>query len=253
MPRKSRTLRIAQTADLIEKYTNAGLEDTRVCRFAKDMLFRLERGKALSSGRRKFLDDVIEQGVPEPKGDSEYIAMIDEAIGTPGASHTNVLRDFRGKLVRGWQLSEKQKSWCDSLIEKAKDIREDSYWRPDEELTERIKLAVSCYVCYSGGYWDTHPGGWRAMSTARQWVAGEIHIIDEYTVKKLFKSVAGKLREMENPKFQIGSICYHNNIPAIVLDGPIPTNSGIAYPVLVDGNVVQSTTITKRRTKARKS
>jgi hypothetical protein len=90
------------------------------------------------------------------------------------------------------------------------------------------------------------------MSTARQWVAGEIHIIDEYTVEKLFKSVAGKLREMENPKFQIGSICYHNNIPAIVLDGPIPTNSGIAYPVLVDGNVVQSTTITKRRTKARK-
>ena len=61
------------------------------------------------------------------------------------------------------------------------------------------------------------------------------------------------IKQMENPKFQIGSICYHNNIPAIVLDGPIPTNSGIAYPVLVDGNVVQSTTITKRRTKARKS
>ena len=216
MSRKSSKLRIEQTVDLIEKYTAAGLEASRVCRFAKDMLYRLNKGKALSPRRRKFLDNVIDQGVPEPKGDLVYIAKIDEAIATEGIDFENVLRDFRGKLVQGWDLSEKQKAWCDNLIEKAKSIRDGSFWRPDDDLSKRIEVAVSCFVCYSEAYWDTHPGGYRAIMKAKQWLSGEISIIDERTVEKLFKTVAGKLRAMENPRYQVGAIGFHLNKPAIV-------------------------------------
>ncbi len=249
MPRKSRELRLAQTVDLISKYEEAGLGTDRVCNFARQMKSMLERKKALSPRRRAFLDKVIADGVPEPKGDLEYIAKIDEAIETPGIEKSDVLLEFRGKLMRGWELSEKQKAWCDALIFKAQTIREGTYWRPSDEMTERIKLAVSCYVCYSGTYWETHPGGWRAMSRARAWVAGDVTIIDERTVEKLFKSVAGKLREMENPKFTAGDIAYYKNRPAIILEGPIPTTHGVGYDILVDGEIKRSVNLNKRRRK----
>ena len=246
MPRKSRETRLQQTIDLISKYEEAGLGSDRVCVFARDMKYRLERKKALSPRRRAFLDSVIEQGIPEPKGDPEYIAKIDAAIATPGVENADVLREFRGKISRGWSLSEKQTNWCNALIKKAAEIRDGTYWRPDEEMTKRIETAVACYVCYSGSYWDSHPGGWRAMSKARQWLSEEVAIIDQYTVEKLFKTVAGKLREMENPRFQSGNICYYNNKPAIVLEGPVPTNRGIAYDILIEGNVVRTTSMSKR-------
>jgi len=251
MPRKSHALRLSQTTAVIATFEEAGLGNDRLCRFARDMESRLQRKKALSTRQRTFLDGVIEQGVPEPKGDPEYVAKIDAAIATEGFEGTEVLRDFRGKLVRGWDLSEKQKSWCDNLIEKAESIRDGSFWRPDEAIAARIKLAVSCYPCYSAGYWDTHPGGQRAISKARNWVDKLSPIIDEYTVNKLFKTVAGKLREMENPRFQIGNIGFYQNIPAIILEGPIPTRSGIAYDVLVDGAVIRTSSLAKRFKKNR--
>ena len=252
MPRKSRELRLAQTINVIAEFEAAGLGTDRLCQFARDMKFRLERNKPLSTKRRAFLDSIIEQGVPEPKGDLEYIAKIDEAIATEGIDFENILRDFRGKLARGWDLSEKQKAWCDKLLEKAATIRDGSFWRPNESITKRIELAVSCFVCYSGGYWDTHPGGYRAIMKAKQWLDGDLVLIDEYTVQKLFKAVAGKLREMENPKFQVGGIGFHLNKPAVILEGPIPTNRGIAYDVLVDGQVHRTTILAKRFKKEKK-
>ena len=252
MPRKSRELRLSQTINVIAEFEAAGLGNDRLCRFARDMKFRLERNKPLSTKRRAFLDSVIDQGVPEPKGDLVYIAKIDEAIATEGIDFADILRDFRGKLARGWDLSEKQKAWCDNLIEKAETYRDGSYWRPDESLSKRIELAVSCFVCYSGGYWDTHPGGYRAIMKAKQWMSGEIAVIDERTVEKLFKAVAGKLREMENPRFQVGAIGFHLNKPAVILEGPIPTSRGIAYDVLVDGQVYRTTVLSKRFKKEKK-
>lgn len=248
MPRKSRALRLAQTIDLIEKYEVAGLGNDRICNFARDMRWRLERGKALSAGRRRFLDDVIEQGVPEPKGDVEMIARIDEAIATDGATGKHVLSDFRGKLVRGWDLSEKQLEFCNALIAEAKEVREGTYWRPDEETTERIKRAVSCYICYSANYWATHPGGAKAMDAARNWLAGSSVKITEYHVKKLFKAVAGRLRDLENPKFSEGLLAFYGpqREPAVVLGGPKPTRNGIAYDVLIGGQVLTTKHLYKR-------
>ena len=248
MPRKSKALRLAQTIDLIEKYEAAGLGTDRVCNFAKDMRWRLERGKAPSAGRRRFLDDVIEQGVPEPKGDPVLIDRIDEAIATEGAEGVGFLRQFRGIVARGWGLSEKQARFCEKLIDSAKAIREDTFWRPDEETTERIKLAVSCYICYGANYWTTHPGGARAMDAARNWLAGDTVRISEYHVEKLFKSVAGKLRDLENPRFSEGDFAFHSShrLPGVILSGPKPTRTGIAYDVLVGGQIITSTNLYKR-------
>jgi hypothetical protein len=258
MARKSQAIRLQQSINTLEAYTASGLGNASQARFMIDMIARIKRGKYPSKRQREWLDSIIEEGVPTSKGDPEYIAKIDEALDTEGIDFSQILTEFRGKLVRGWDLSEKQKAWCDSLIVKAAGIRDGSYWRPDAELTERIKLAVSLMPCYSDGFWDTHPGGHRAMSKAVLWLDKRQPTIDEYTVEKLFKSVKGKLRELENPKFEIGSLAYCEVFPngmssrstkmsGIVVSAPIPTRHGISYEILVNGEILSSTRLSKRR------
>ena len=260
MARKSQALRITQAKETLSSYTAAGLMAMSQARFLVDMIRRMENGRYPTKRQRDWLDSIITKGVPAPKGDLEYIAKIDEAIATEGIDFVQVLTDFRGKLVRGWDLSQKQKDWCDSLIVKAEDIRNGSHWQPDDAMTERIKIAVSVAVCYNQNYWYTHGGGEKAMRKAKEWLAGELKFIDEWTVNKLFKTVAGRLREMENPKFEMGSMGYvpwkqlgddgkvsHARKPGIIIAGPTPTRSGVAYDILVNGEVITSTNINKRR------
>ena len=253
MARKSKMLRYTQAKHTLAAYTAAGLETMSQARFLQDMIRRLERNKYPTKRQRDWLDTIIEEGVPAPKGDQDYIAKIDEAITTEGIDFKNILLDFRGKLVMGWDLSAKQKIWCDNLIEKAKTIRENTFWRPDADLSARIKTAVDCSVCYNDHYWSTHPGGAKAVHKAKIWLSDTTTIIDEYTVTKLLKSVTGKLREMENPKFNSGDLGYFaprgmtTPIVGIVLAGPVPTSAGIAYDILVDGEIITTTQIKKRR------
>ena len=108
-------------------------------------------------------------------------------------------------------------------------------------------MAVACSVCYSAIYWDTHPGSARALQKARLWLGGSVAIIDEYVVKKLFKAVSGKLKEVENPKFVPGSFAYLQNKPVMVLSGPVPRYNGISYDVLSDGEIKTTVYLTKRR------
>ncbi len=259
MARKSKILRLDQAKETLAAYTSAGLEGSSQARFMRDMIGRMERNRYPTKRQRDWLDSIIEEGVPAPKGDPEYIAQIDAALATEGIDFAHVLTDFRGKLVRGWDLSQKQKIWCDSIIKKAEEIRSDDYWRPDAAMTEKIKLAVSCEICYTNHYWSTHSGGYSAITKAKAWLSGNTRIIDEWTVNKLFKTVAGKLREMENPKFVHGSLGYisvwdpsigtgqHVKTPGIILAGPVPTTRGISYDILANGKVITSTEITKRR------
>lgn len=257
MARKSQALRLTQAKETLEAYERGGLADASQARFMRDMIRRMTNGRYPTKRQRDWLDSIIEEGVPAPKGDAVYIAKIDEALRTEGIDFAQVLTDFRGKLVRGWNLSAKQKAWCDSLIKKAEEIRLGNYWRPDEAMTERIKLAVSVEPCYNDVYWQTHGGGRTAMNKAKLWLAGELKIIDEWAVNKLFKTVAGKLREMENPRFEPGDMGYlsvfnrekseHERAMGIIVGGPTPSRGGIAYEILVNGEVLLSANIGKRR------
>ena len=84
MPRKSKTLRLQQAKDTLSGYVSAGLRTASQARFLADMISRMERDRYPTKRQRDWLDRIIEEGVPEPKGDLEYIAKIDEALSTDG-------------------------------------------------------------------------------------------------------------------------------------------------------------------------
>ena len=67
--RKSLKLRTSQAVALKEAYEDASMADDYRYRFINDMCTRLSRGKALTKKQRSWLDNLIDEGVPAPKGD----------------------------------------------------------------------------------------------------------------------------------------------------------------------------------------
>ena len=142
MARKSRDLRLSQTKDLIAKYEAAGLGNDKVCRFMRDMEYRLERNKGLSTGRRNWLDRLIDEGVPEAKN-PERVEEILAAANLEGMQEKkSVLEDFAGKVRKGWSLSEKQEKWLHAMLIEAQDIRENGVWHPSDELKADLEICL---------------------------------------------------------------------------------------------------------------
>jgi hypothetical protein len=163
-------------------------------------------------------------------------------------------------LVRGYNLSEKQVAWCDNLIEQASQLRNGTFWRPDEETTARLRLAVSLKDCYDNSYWSTHGGMYKALTNVERWLSGDAIRVDEWSVNMAFKAVRGRLRDLECPRFEVGNKCFvsrpHKNEDGrtewkpefgIVIDGPKVQNRSIVYDVLVGSEVISTPNAKKRR------
>lgn len=253
--KKSAELRIAQAKESITAYESAGLGDDRNCRFVKDMLRRLEAGKGLSQRQRSWFDSIIEQGVPAPKGDPDLIKRLQACatvVGLPD-SEARVLVDFAGRISRGWDLSEKQLAWVEKILVRAEHIKANGPWVPDAAVIKKLKYCAQLERGYSSIYWMTHVGALNALNKVHKFLSGETSVIDEWTVNKVFKAMSRPLRELENPKFNIGEMCWcrlgtGGKVPALVAAGPYVNASGVVvYDVLVDGVLVGTSTITKRR------
>ena len=263
MPRKSRQLRLTQATDLAAQYDAVGLSDDYRGRFIRDMSARLQRGRGLSKKQRDWLDTLIEEGVPAPKGDPELIARIESAVAVEGMRDfdTRMLSEFAGKLRRGWDLSEKQMKWMGDLLSKAEELAKHGPWTPDEETIEKLKLCVKLSKGYNSVYWQTHGGTFKALESVRNYLSGH-GTADEWCVNKLLKAMARPLRELENPKFVPGQMywLYVRNqypesggsyAPALVADGPYVSeeNGNVVYSALVNGEMVETDKITKQRRK----
>ena len=268
MPRKSTALRLSQTLTLIEGYEQAALGEHRNARFARDMAARLGRGKGLSPKQRKWLDSIIEEGIPAPKDTTLYDRIM-EAIDVDGMQDkAQILSDFAHKAFNGWDLSPKQQAWLDKMLAEADHFRAHGPWRPTDDVITRLRLALQVARGYSGTYWSTHGGTRKAYETVAAWITGEDAkgpgesnptVIDEWCCDKLLKSMARPLRELDNPKFTPGEMRWlfirktypetgGDYAPALVTSGPYVSEKGdVVYDALVNGEMVTTTQLTKQR------
>ena len=268
MSRKSRALRLSETLTVIEDYENAGLSEHRNVRFARDMSARLNRDRGLTPKQRKWLDSIIEEGVPAPKDTTLYDRII-EARDTDGMQDkVQILNDFAHKAFNGWALSEKQQAWLDKMLAEADGFRANGPWRPADDVIARLRTALQVAQAYSSTYWSTHGGSRKAYETVAAWITGEDAkapgernpaTIDEWCCDKLLKAMARPLRELDNPKFTPGEMRWFyirktyperggDYAPALVANGPYVSERGeVVYDALVNGEMVTTTQLTKQR------
>ncbi len=246
MPRKSRELRLSQATALVAAYEEANMAEDYRARFARDMAARLTRNRGTSTKQRNWLDTLIEEGVPAPKGDRALIARIEAAQAVVGmrAYDINILSEFLGKVVRGWDLSAKQAEWMEGILAEADRIAVEGPYTPDAETLEKLALCVALAPGYSGNYWDTHGGTRKAMLAVKEYLDNGT-TLDEWAVNKLLKAMAGKLRELlETPYVTPSKPCWvvegqddttFRNVWGLgaVMGAPSVNERGtIVYPVL---------------------
>ncbi len=246
MPRKSRELRLSQATALVAAYEEANMADDYRARFARDMAVRLTRGKGTSTKQRNWLDTLIEEGVPAPKGDPVLLARIEAAQAVEGmtAHDVQILGEFAGKIARGWDLSEKQTAWMTGILDKADDVAANGPWHPTAEQVEKLTACVKLAKNYSPTHWGNNPGTFKALQTVAHYLTNG-GTIEEWHVNKLLKAMKGKLRELfETPYVTPEKPCWaldgvapgatRNWGLATVMGAPTVNKSGqIVYPVLM--------------------
>ncbi|MBK25129.1 MAG: hypothetical protein CME70_14120 [Halobacteriovorax sp.] len=250
MTRKSRELRLSETQALIAGYTEVGLENSRNCRFAIDMEYRLRNGRGLSPKRRAWLDSIIEQGVPEAKS-PELVAKITESANLDGMQHRRkVMLDFASKIRMGWDLSEKQQSWLDNMMAEAKKIQLEGKWIPSDELIEKLRLAIRIAASKNEYYFQHRVGTAKAYEKVNSWInwkdrapshqsLEEPHL-DEWACNKLLKAFKKIFEELDNPSHVIGDMRYYKGQVALIADAPYVTDRGqLVYPTLVNGTMLE--------------
>jgi hypothetical protein len=257
MPRKSHDLRLSQAVNLLESYEAASHRGGEVS-FVRDMIGRMQRRKQMSAKQRNWLDSLIEQGVPAPKGNTALIEEIERLLKVTGTDHVrDTLSDFLFREKKGWTLSPKQIAFRDRLMDEARDIERDGPWNPSSEQAEKLRSCVAMAPSRSQVYWSTHPGEQKAVAKVIEWLSEETPFVDEWSVLKVIHSFRSGLRELENPYASTGDIVWGNHgnfygLMALVTGGPEIDKSGrIKYPVLIDGvsEAFSKGMITKRRPK----
>lgn len=249
MPRKSKALRLQQAQELVAAYESSNLADDYRARFARDMVRRLTRDRGLSKRQREWLDTLIEEGVPEPKGDLELLAEIESAqtvVGVP-ARDVQILGEFAHKVRRGWKLSEKQERWMLGILANVERIRVEGPWAPTAEQLVKLQACVKLAKSYSATHWANNPGTYRAVQAVEHYI-NHGGTIEEWHVNKLLKALKGKLRELfEAPYVTPEKPCYvyegvnevaagqptgHWNLGAVMGPPSVSDTGRIVYPIL---------------------
>ena len=212
MPRKSQALRLQQAQDLIAAYNAAGVGGTGF-RFMNDMVSSMSRGKYPTKRQRDWLDRLIDEGVPESKGDEGLLAKMNAAVevledGLDFGWEVRTLRDFIHRERQGWKLSEKQIALRDRILKKANDLQSGEIWLTvTPSMRATLENATKLYKSYSEMWKRDRPAVMRAVARSVEFLnAGRP--IEQYHYDKVMHAMRSPLRRLENPRFSEGDLGF---------------------------------------------
>lgn len=251
MARKSQAQRLSDAAQVLALWEAAGHGQEKPALFISQMIQRMERGKYPSAGQRKWLDSLTDEGAAAfpVTHNQDRLAEIDEAINTTAMSRVDVLRDFRYKLKKGWNLSEKQEAFLASLLEQARDLRANGLPTLDDDE----KLLVESLLRYGSTVGNGDYYGYQQGKVAFIREVKEFYFIHKTVTKnhieslrKMFKGVTKALTEK---KHQVGSLVPAAGRNGIVMSDAYVNDDGkLMIDVMASGKLraVQYNLVGKR-------
>jgi len=211
MARKSQAQRLQEGQALRVSYEVAGLTTSWEYQFLTSIITQMENSRYPSKRQRTRFDEMIEEGVPQPKGDQKLLAQIDGAIeywsGNPDRDwDSGVLRDLRRNVFKGWELSEKQQGLLDKLLQRCTDDKEGlNDFAPTDEQIDDLRLLTRLFFGYNSRWQHERPALAKAVDRVIRYLSGEA-TIEEYHYDKLMKAMGSRLKKLKNPRFKKGDL-----------------------------------------------
>ena len=256
MARMSAEKRIELGTAMVTLWSEKGCESDRSVRFVSDMIVRLEAGRGLTKRQREWFDSAVVTEPPAPKN-QKMVERLLRAADTAGMEKgSQPLRDFAYKLSRGWNLSEKQTSFMNKLLDQAEDIQKNGRWVPTDDEKKQIEMGVHFCRRYSPYFFSGRPGVSRAHSECKSWIQGDLDYLDKWSAGKMIEICKGDREKMTDAfsRWPIGELAtLRSGKVGLVLDAPFVGGKGKpVLNILVEG-IPKEVTLDKikktRRTK----
>jgi len=240
MARKSQAQRLLDAKLTLTLWEAHGHVQEKPALFISQMIQRMERGKYPSAGQRKWLDSLTDEGVGAfpVAHNQDRLDEIDEAINTNAMSRVDVLRDFRFKLKKGWNLSEKQESFLTSLLEHARDLRTNglpALTDDDKRLLESLLRFGS--TVGNGDYYGYQQGKAAFIREVKEFYFIHKTVTKNHiqSLRKMFKGVTKALTEK---KHAVGSLVPAAGRNGIVMsEAYVNDNGKVMIDVMASGNL----------------
>jgi hypothetical protein len=240
MARKSQAQRLSDAICTLTSWDLAGHGQEKPALFIRQMVQRIEAGKYPSAGQRKWLDTLTDEGAAAfpVTHNQDRLTEIDEAINTNAMSRVDVLRDFRFKLKKGWNLSEKQEIFLSALLEQARDLRVNGL----PALTDDEKFLVESLIRYgetvgNGDYYGYQQGKATFIRDVKEFYFVHKTVTKNHieSLRKMFKGVSTALTEKKHP---IGSLVPAAGRNGIVMsDAYVNVNGKLMIDVMASGQL----------------
>ena len=219
MARKRKEVRLSESIALATAWSNSSFEGDKTHHFINDMVRKLERERGISPGQRRWLDSLIESGVPavsdavvdNVSAVEEAIKVFNDANPSDFAWEIGVLKDFRPRVAKNYNMSEKQQALLDRLVSEASNIRDGKHWNPTADERAVLLIATQLYKGYSAFWKGDRPGVRRAVEQIEGFLFLGTAFIRKKHAEKLLHAVRGRLKKFEKPRFTSGSL---GKIPA---------------------------------------
>lgn len=240
MARKSQAQRLSDAICTLTSWELAGHGQEKPALFISQMIQRMERGKYPSAGQRKWLDSLTDEGAAAfpVTHNQDRLTEIDEAINTTAMSRVDVLRDFRFKLKKGWNLSEKQEAFLASLLEQARDLRANGL----PALNEDEKLLVESLLRYgetvgNGDYYGYQQGKAAFIREVKEFYFIHKTVTKNHieSLRKMFKGVTKALTEKRHPVGSLVPAAGRNGI--VMSDAYVDVNGKLKINVMAAGKL----------------
>ena len=212
MARKSQEKRLEEGYNLERQLTEANLTTSWEYRFLTSVIEQMERGRYPTKRQRDSFDKLVEQGVPQSKGDEKLLAQIDTAISywsdNPDRDwDASVLRDLRRNVFNAWKLSEKQQGLLDKLLQRYEDDKAGlNDFTPTDEQVSDLRLLTRLYNGYASQWRHERPALGKAVERVTRYLSGEAKSIEQYHYDKLMKAMGSRLKKVRNPRFNRGDL-----------------------------------------------
>lgn len=208
---------------------------------------------------KEWLEDIFSKGIPEPMNE-DVLRRVEEiekcAAQTQKPDDAETLRDFSRKISQGRTLTERQVSFLEKLMERARTEVVYVELTPDIEgfislLKNKVRFGTTSY------YWSERPGTYnRAIQVMNFFEkTGKIDEDDYNFLRSIFK---GFTEEWENADSFAGKIMYSRaGEPALVLNKRLDSTGiyQVSVDVLIDGKskIFPLSSLLKRKPKQKSS